>query len=333
MEAIDLSKEIPAYRHRYRFHLLILMAIALALPALFLGRAQTQEWERKEVEQFDRQSLMIAKLIARSIGIQIDDRARALEAFAGQVEIQGSANPGLLQKMIAAQKNGFPESAISYVSRMGGFLSAVDPPFNQPGTSLEGAHPSVIHTDSIDLPHIRQGGPSGRPVRIATPIHDAEGRAIAYVENRVDLADMIQSQAERLSIGVEDLKVVVMDREGRVLAHPEEEARREMHNLSLVPLFQPTNSPEGEIRAGVDEKGIGVRGAVASISTRGLNWRVVAYRPKASIEPQVSAARRQTWEVVGAGLIGSLLLAVYSFRLDKDQQADRIAREAPVKKR
>jgi hypothetical protein len=322
MEVIGISKEISLDKHRYRIYLFVLIGLLMLFPALLLVREQIQQRERKQIEQFDHQTLTAAKLVARDIGIQIDDYARTLEAFAGQVGIYGSLDPIVLQRMVTAFRSAVPGLAIVYVGSKEGFSIAVDPPFDKFGAPMAGTdyrdrdyYQAVVRANKIFISNVRMGRRAHVPqIQIAAPVLDAEGRFIAYVEDAVDLGDVIQPQADRLIGDMPDLKVVVTDREGRVLAHPEEEARKEMRNLSLDPLFQQASQADGEIRVGKDEKGSAVRAAVAPILLRDLNWRVIAYRPKELLEKQKSVERQETWEIAGAGLVGSLLLAVFAFR-------------------
>ena len=322
METVETLKDKPLPR-RYPGFSVAAIGLLLSLPALMWGHARIQGLEREAEERLDRSTLAVSRRVAREVGERIDGYARGLEAFAREVGGQGSLDPAALQKKVTGFRSTVPGLATVYVGSPAGISIAVDPPLDKFGEPTAGTdytdrdyYKAVARTGRTFISNVRMGRRSHVPqVQIAVPVHDAGGRFIAYLAYAVDLADVIQPQTDRLSGETSDLKVVVLDREGRVLAHPEEEARREMRNLSLDPLFQAATRPEGEIRAGTDERGAAVRAAVSRITDRDLNWRVVAYRPKAVIDMQLAAKRRKIWQTTGAGLSGILtVVAILLFR-------------------
>jgi signal transduction histidine kinase len=145
-------------------------------------------------------------------------------------------------------------------------------------------------------------------VQIAAPIRDGHGRLTGFAEGSLDL-NGIQDMAERITRGIPELKVAVLDQEGRVIAFPDADVRKAVANLSQLPLFSKVSGSDIEIRTGEDNHGTPVRATVAPLSDFGLGWTVVAYRPQAYQQSQAAVARNQVLAVAGLALLLGLVVA------------------------
>lgn len=295
--------------------LVLFLGFTMVLPAVLLGRSLSEQWESRLAAKADEEALLTARLIARNVGLQVDEYARAVEMLARQVEAWGTLEPAVLQKIVTTEKAAFPGLALMYVGSADGFSIAVDPPFDKFGTPNAGTnyrdrdyYQEVVRTGKTFISPARMGRVSHVPnIQIAAPIWDAKGRFVAFSQDAIDLLNVIPARVEEITAGKPNLKVVVIDREGKTLAHPDKAAIEELRDLSKHPLFKPTTQPDGELRRGVDETGAAVHAAAAPVLERALNWQVVVYQTDEQIKTEAAAAGRQIWLVTAAGLLTGLV--------------------------
>lgn len=298
--------------------MLLFMVISLlaALPAIFLGRSLAEQWEAQWMAKAEEEALLTARLVARNVGLQVDEYAKAVEMLARQVEAWGTLEPAVLQKIVTTEKAAFPGLALMYVGNAEGFSIAVEPPVDKFGTPNAGTnyrdrdyYQEVVRTGKTFISPARMGRVSHVPsIQIASPIWDAKGRFIAFSQDAIDILNVIPARVEEIVAGKPGMKVVVMDQEGKTLAHPDKTAREEMRDLSKHPLFQRTTKSDGDLRRGQDETGAEVRAAVVPILKRELNWQVVAYQPEATIKAEAARASRQIWMLIAAGVLSGIFL-------------------------
>ncbi len=305
----------------------VVLVVLVCLPMVLLGRAQIQLIESAHIDRMDQEGMLAAKVISRNIGQQIDRSVRVIESLAGQVRAQGSLDSkAILQKIVTTQRAFFPGFTLMYIGNAEGFSVSTDPPSDKFGMPLAGTdyrdrdyYQAVASTGKSFVGPVRVGRRSHVPnIQIGSPVHDDQGRFWAFTEGSVDLIDNISPQVEHLVAGIPELTAVVMDKGGRVVAHPEKEARQEIRDLSKFSLFRPAARPEGEVRTDINERGVPVRAVAAPILTRDLNWRVVVYRPEAYLHVQTDVVQRDTWIMVGIGLLpGFLFVALAAFGMKR----------------
>lgn len=303
-----------------RLYSLIFLCLIAALPAVVFGYLQGRRWDAAAKALADRQALLVAREIATEIGRQVEDNARVMEALAQLVEIRGTLEPAVLQKMATAQRAPFiPFSSLLYIADAKGIAVAYDPPFDKFGTPNVGTdysdrdyYKELVRTGGTGpaiIGPVRMGRRAHAPnVQTAAAAHDAQGKFWAFTQGSIDLTT-VQPEVEQIIAGTPDLKVVVTSKEGKVFIHPDKNAWEEMRDLSQYPLFQPPRNSDGEIRSGVDEAGTAVRAAVIPILQRGIHWRVFVYQPEALINAQAAAAQRQTWTLLGTALSTGFVFA------------------------
>ena len=304
---------------------MIALVVVICIPIGFLGYSQIKFLKSIQIEQIDQEGLLASRVISRNIGQQVDRSVRVIEALGGQVGANGALEPKALQKIVTTQRTFFPGFTLMYIANAEGFSVAADPPFDKFGMPLAGTdyrdrdyYQAISTTGKSFVGPVRVGRRSHVPnIQIASPIHDEKGKFWAFSEGSVDLLDNISPQVEHLISGIPELTAVVMDKGGRVVAHPEKEARQEIRDLSKFTLFHPANRAEGEVRTDLNERGVSVRAVAAPILTRDLNWRVVVYRPEAYIQAQTALTQRQTWMMIGIGLLPGFMfigLAIYGMK-------------------
>ncbi len=110
---------------RFCFFLLIVLVV---LPVLLWGELQATRWEVALTAQSDLEAMLIAREIALEIGLQVKDYVQLVEGPAKQVEVLGSLEPNVLQKMVTAQKEPFRHlSSVMFVGNAEGRSIAIDP--------------------------------------------------------------------------------------------------------------------------------------------------------------------------------------------------------------
>ena len=298
--------------------LFVCLGLTAALPALVLGAVQTERWGAEQVSQAERENQLAAQLLAEDAGQLMATHVREVESLARQVEARGhgSLQPAELQPMLAAQRASSLGLMLMYVGDRRGVGLAVDPPLNADNRPAAGTdfsdrdyYRELVRTGRTAMSRAQLGKNTRRPsVQIGTPIWNTDdGSLVGFAEGSVDLGE-IQLLADRIGASHPGLKAVVLDGEGRVLAHPDPKLREVMADLGEIALFQPGQA-DRELRVAADEVGTPYRAAVVSIRERGLNWSVVVGRREADFGAYAQAAQRQTLEIVFVALGMSLLLA------------------------
>jgi len=295
--------------------LLILLGILSGLPAVLIGWSLGNLWESTLVAKAEQEAMLTARVISQNVSLQAEECVRAVEMVAKQVEAWGTLDPAVLQRVVTTEKAAFPSLSLLYIGNSEGVSIAVDPPFDKFGTPNAGTdyhdrdyYQEVVRTAKIFISPVRIGRVSHIPnVQIAGPIFDRQGRLKAFAMGGIDV-NVIRARVAEIVSDQSSLRVVILDRDGRTIVHPDKTAGEELRDLSKYSLFQPTTDPNGELRRGADESGAAVEAAVVPVTHRGLNWRVIAYEPEAAIRAEVSQAVRQVGMITAAGLAAGLMI-------------------------
>jgi diguanylate cyclase (GGDEF)-like protein/PAS domain S-box-containing protein len=296
-------------------YLFLCLALLAVVPALLLGGIQTERWGAQQVARVERETQLAAELLARETGQLMAMHVREVESLARQVEALDSPDAAKLQVILAAQRSSSDGLSLMYVGDRQGIAVAVDPPLNADGQVAAGTDYSdrdyyreVMRSGRTTISRAQLGTTTQRPnVQIAAAIWDGHSTTpAAFAEGTLELRD-VQVLAEQIAAKHPGLKMVVLDAEGRVLAHPDAGLRASMASLPDVALFQP--APDQAIRVAEDETGTTYRAAEASVAEHGLGWRVVVGTPEAEVQAFTRAAQDQTLAFAAASLALSLLLA------------------------
>jgi signal transduction histidine kinase len=297
-------------------YLFLCFGIVAAVPVLILGTNEAHRWEDVQREEIDREARFVAEGLAREISDLVGSHVEAVEALAGQVQAFKSFDPGILKPIINAQKTRFGNFSFMYIAGRDGRSITTEPPLDDENRPTAGTdysdrdyYKELMKTRETTVSRVQIGKRTHVPnVQIVSPILDGSGKMVGFAEGSLDLTG-IQEAADRIIKGIPGLKSVVIDEEGRVIAHPDEVYRLSVKNLADLPLFQPSPSPGVVLRSGKDSHGVMMRAAVAGIQTNSLNWTVLVYRPEAVILEQAAPARRHAIWVAGLALLAGLSFA------------------------
>ncbi|WDT76681.1 MAG: ATP-binding protein [Candidatus Manganitrophus sp.] len=295
--------------------LFVCLSVMAAFPVLMFGLTQSRQWKVVQLQQADREGMSVAQALAREIGQTIAMQLRGVEVLAGQVEVKETMEKERLQALVSTQRSRFGGLSFMYVADAEGRSIVADPPFTD-GRANAGVdysdrdyYKELLRTGKTVISQVQLGRRSGVPnIQIATPIWGPEQMLAGFAEGSVDLTE-IQSLTEQIASSDPDLRLAVLDKEGRVIAHPNPALRREMRPLAHLPLYQPAIRSLGEIRVERDEEGVPVRATAVPISAQGLDWTVVVSRPQTVIEQHAAVAQRQTLITVTGAFSAALLLA------------------------
>jgi diguanylate cyclase (GGDEF)-like protein len=314
---MDLPDDCGA-RMRLSLHtyLLVTLGFIAVAPVLLFGGLRVQRLEALTIAQSQRETVLGAEALAREVGQLMQGHTDAVEGLAWQVEATGSMDAALLQQIATAQHRAANRLGNMWVANAAGTSLAADPPFDATGRANAGTdysdrdyYKKVSSTNTTAYSRAQLGRTTRRPnLQIAVPIRDASGAFIGFAQGAIDLAEL-QSLAESVVARSPGLRPVILDSEGRILAHPNELARSTMQDLSSVPLYHPSTPDAPEVRIESDEDGLPVRAAVASVTFGGLNWIVVVSRTEAEIQAHAAQAQRETLITAGIALLAGLVLA------------------------
>ena len=298
-----------------RTYLFACIGVSAAVPAIVLGIVLTQQSQSVQLARSDRETSLAADALARETAQLVEAHTNATRALSRQVEAAGTLDPSVLQGLVTAAHAGAPTLGNMWVANADAISLAVDPPRDATGKPAAGTnyhdrdyYKAVSTTNATAYSRAQLGRTTHQPnLQIAEPIRDPNGAFIAFSQGALDLSE-IQAVAQRILAQSPGLTAVVLDNEGRVLAHPDADARLSMRDDSAVNLYAP--APYGaEIRNGTDDSGSAVRAAVTSVPFPGLGWTVIVSRTQAELAQDLATAEEHVLLTVGAGLLGALVLA------------------------
>jgi diguanylate cyclase (GGDEF)-like protein/PAS domain S-box-containing protein len=303
-------------RLNLRTYLFLCLGLIAAVPALLLGGVLTQQAEGLQMAQSDRETMLAAEAIARETAQLMQAHTVAVQGLSRQVEAAGTLEPSVLQGIVSAQHGAAERLGNMWVADTRAVSIAVDPPLDAQGKPAAGTdysdrdyYKKVSATNATSYSRAQLGRTTRRPnLQIAEPVRDRSGAFIGFSQGAVELSE-IQDLAAQVVGHRPDLRAVVLDSEGRVLAHPDSSARSEMRDVSAVQLFQRSNE-KTEIRTGVDEQGVGMRAAVAPIRVGDLQWTALVMRTEADVAARAAEIRTHTLVTAAMALLSGLLLAL-----------------------
>jgi diguanylate cyclase (GGDEF)-like protein len=292
------------------------MGIIAVVPILIMGAVRMERSEASQIERSDRETTLAAQAMSREAAQIMQAHTNAVRALSRQVEVTGTLDPMALQPVVTAQHSSAVTLGNMWVANAAGTSLAVDPPTDAQGKPSAGTnygdrdyYKKLVRTGTTTYSRAQLGRTTHRPnLQIVEPIRDPAGNLIGLSQGAVDLAEL-QALAEAVGGAASGLRIVVLDSEGRVLAHPDPAAREIMLDLSEVALYQHPSGITSEVRVGTDELGQSMRVAAALVPLGGLNWTIVVGRTQAVLDAAVTRARNETLLIAGMSLIAGLALA------------------------
>ncbi|GAC1313991.1 MAG: hypothetical protein NVSMB2_02800 [Chloroflexota bacterium] len=299
--------------HAYLFVCLGFIAV---VPILIMGVMRMQRSETAQIERSDRETTLAAQALSREVIQIMKGHTDAVEGLARQVEVVRTLDPSVVQPIVTAQHTAAETLGNMWVANAAGTSIAVDPPLNAKGLPNAGTdysdrdyYKNVVRTQATTYSRAQLGRTTHRPnMQIVEPIYGSDGTFVGLAQGAVDLAE-IQTIAESISQSATGLNVIVLDGEGRVLAHPDAVARESMRHLTEVTIYRSASAQATELRVGTDDQGTTMRVAVAPVQLGDLHWTVIVGRTQAAVDSAVARTRNETLVIAGFSLLAGLALA------------------------
>lgn len=299
--------------------LLLSSFILLALiPVGLLGvKAYQAAWDNAWREVNEKHRLLAVNLTA-PIGIHVSDHRVMLGLLAKSIErvppdtADNSANRRVLAMAVDRLK-GYESLALVGVD---GRLRAVA---GYRGASAklperlfetETGFADARATGNWTLSGVQRGPLSGRPTLvIGEPVRGEDGRMVGVLLGELRI-DFIEELRRTIQFG-ENGHAAVVDKSGRVIAHPNAQWMQEMHDLSGLDVVQKTMRGETGVTEFyspfTQQQMVAGYAAVPEIG-----WGVMVPQPKSEIEQQVRAL---LYAQFGWALLGLLLAAALAIWL------------------
>ncbi len=315
-------------------HLLLLSFLLLALiPVSLLGvKVYQAAWDNawREINEKHR---LLATNLASPIGIYVADHRAMLGLLAKSIkqvpaDAAGNAANARLLEMAATHLKGF--SALALVG-VDGRLRAVAGVEGKPASlppqlfAEETCFVNTRKTGKWSLSGVKRGPLSGKPTLVMSEAVLAEdGRMIGVLLGELR-TDLIEELRRTIRFG-EKGHSAIMDRFGRVIAHPNPKWMEEMYDLSKQDLVQKMMRGESGVTEFyspfMKEQMVAGYAAVPDIG-----WGIMVPQPKSEIEQQVRALLHAQFGWAFFGLLLALALAIWLARWIT-RPIDRLAQSA-----
>jgi signal transduction histidine kinase/DNA-binding response OmpR family regulator len=329
--------------HSLRWYLSVGFLLVGVPPLLLFGSLRISSLFDTQSASIAEKHKPLAATLAQAIYGFILDQTAAMKSTASQIESNAGAvstlngptfDPARLNTMLGAAHSAQPALLQLYVGNLSGHSIAADPPngmgrdfseWSYVKAVLNPHNPAVAYSDVLRA----RGQTEVAAVVIAVPILDAQRQLVGYLAGTVDL-----SEVQRLSIygrvGAQG-QTVVVDRRGRVIAHPRDDWRLQAKDLSSEGVFQQSLGNESGVSWYTDLDG-NVPRAAGFATVPVVLWKVWVSEPVAELNSQLRPLILSTLEWLLVAVILALVLAFIGAALlsrpvhELTQAASRLAR-------
>ena len=289
-------------------------------PLVFFGAQRISSLFTTQDQSIEQKHEPLAETLAQAIYGYVLAQTAALQSTASQIEsndgvtINAINSPGFdpthLNQELAAAHSAEPALLQLYVGNLAARAVAADPPAGAGGDYSEWNYvkevlnPSRIGPKYSDVVRTR-GDTSVAAVVIAVPILDSKRRVIGYLAGTVGL-----SEVQRLSVYSKignSGQAVVVDRRGRVIAHPRDDWRLQARDLSSEAIFQQALSTDRGVTWYTDLDGDTPRAAgFATVPVVG--WKVWVSQSVAELRAELRPLILSTLEWLLVAVVLALVL-------------------------
>ena len=315
-------------------HLLLLSFILLALiPVSLLGVKVYQAAWDNAWREIDEKHRLLATNLASPIGIYVSDHRAILGLLAKSIkhvpaDAAGNAANGRLLEMAVSHLKGF--GALTLVG-VDGRLRAVAGVEDKPASlsarlfEEETCFVNTRKTGKWSLSGVKRGPLSGKPTLVMSEaVRGEDGRMIGVLLGELR-TNLIEELRRTIRFG-EKGHSAIMDKFGRVIAHPNSKWMEDMHDLSKTDIMQKMMRGESGVTEFyspfLKEQMVAGYAAVPEIG-----WGVMVPQPKSEIERQVRALLYAQFGWAFFGLLLAVGLAIWLARWIT-RPIDRLAQSA-----
>ncbi|MEO6798223.1 MAG: response regulator [Candidatus Dormibacter sp.] len=289
-------------------------------PLIFFGAQRISSLFTTQNLTIEQKHEPMAETLSQAIYGYILAQTSALQSTASQIESNDEAalkqingrsfDPARLNQELAAAHTAEPALLQLYVGNLAGRAVAADPPagagvdYSQWNYVKEALNPGRLGPKYSDV--VRSSGDSSvAAVVIAVPILDSRRALIGYLAGTVGL-----SEVQRLSvysrIGASG-QAVVVDRRGRVIAHPRDDWRLEAKDLSSEAIFQQSLGSDRGVSWYTDLDG-NVPRAAGFATVPVVGWKVWVSQSVAELRAELTPLILSTLEWLLVAVVLALVL-------------------------
>ena len=305
--------------HSLRWYISVGLLLVGVVPLIFFGAQRISSLFATQNASIQQKHEPMAESLAQAIYGYLLDQTSALQSTASQLESDNASlarlnepgfDPTHLNQELAAAHSAQPALLQLYVGSLNGRAVAAAP------TAAVGADYSVWNYVKEVLSPRRigptysdvvrsQGDTSVSAVIIAVPILDPQRNLIGFLAGTVNLSE-VQRLSNYSRIGVNG-QAVVVDRRGRVIAHPRNDWRIEAKDLSSQAIFQQSLGQENGVSWYTDLDGNDPRAAgFATVPVVG--WKVWISQPVADLRTELTPLILSTLEWLLVAIVLALVL-------------------------
>ena len=305
--------------HSLRWYISVGLLLVGVVPLIFFGAQRISSLFATQNASIQQKHEPMAESLAQAIYGYLLDQTSALQSTASQLESDNASlarlnepgfDPTHLNQELAAAHSAQPALLQLYVGSLNGRAVAAAP------TAAVGADYSVWNYVKEVLNPRRigptysdvvrsQGDTSVSAVIIAVPILDPQRNLIGFLAGTVNLSE-VQRLSNYSRIGVNG-QAVVVDRRGRVIAHPRNDWRIEAKDLSSQAIFQQSLGQENGVSWYTDLDGNEPRAAgFATVPVVG--WKVWISQPVADLRTELTPLILSTLEWLLVAIVLALVL-------------------------
>lgn len=306
--------------HSLRWYISVGLLLVGVIPLIFFGAQNISSLFATQNTSIQQKHEPMAESLAQAIYGYLLDQTAALQSTASQIQSDNdssiahlndaSFNPAHLNQELAAAHSAQPSLLQLYVGNLSGHAVAAAPPsgvgvdyssWNYVKGVLNPGTTGPTYSDVIRA----RGDASQAAVVIAVPILNSQRNLVGFLAGTVDLSE-VERLATYSRIGVNG-QAVVVDRRGRVIAHPRADWRTEAKDLSSSGIFQSTLGHDIGVSWYTDPDGNVAR--VAGFATVPVvGWKVWVSQPVADLRSELTPLIINTLEWLLVAIILALVL-------------------------
>ncbi len=306
--------------HSLRWYISVGFLMVGVGPLVFFGAQRISALFTTQDLTIQQKHEPMAESLAQAVYGYLLDQTSALQSTASQIESDNDSGVARLNgasftathlnQELAAAHSAQPALLQLYVGNLAGRAMAAAPPagvgvdYSDWNYVRDVLNPGRIGPKYSDVVRF-QGDASVAAVVIAVPILDSSRNLVGFLAGTVNL-----SEVQRLStfsrIGVNG-QAVVVDRRGRVIAHPRDDWRVEAKDLSSSGIFQQSLGQETGASWYTDPDG-NVPRAAGFATVPVVGWKVWVSQPVADLRSELTPLILSTVEWLLVAIVLALVL-------------------------
>jgi signal transduction histidine kinase/DNA-binding response OmpR family regulator len=304
--------------HSLRWYISVGFLMVGVGPLVFFGAQRISALFTTQNTTIQQKHEPMAESLAQAVYGYLLDQTSALQSTASQIESDNniarlndpSFNAAHLNQELAAAHSAQPALLQLYVGSLAGRAVAAAPPagvgvdYSVWNYVKDVLNPRRIGPKYSDV--VRSNGDASvAAVVIAVPVLDPGRNLVGFLAATVNLSE-VQRLSNYSRIGVNG-QAVVVDRRGRVIAHPRDDWRAEAKDLSSSAIFQQSLGQETGVSWYTDPDG-NVPRAAGFATVPVVGWKVWVSQPVAELRSELTPLIQSTVEWLLVAIVLALVL-------------------------